>query len=202
MNPVEQGRQIELAVQRLVRSWVKFKYGETVCKVDVAVGPGWDDALLGVMHRVETVTLAGKRRSGQICIEATELSSFSACVDAVKAATRATLLPPVVVATKSGEWVTVINQGNGMLQGYDGIDNEFVYVDRWTWRSGVAICDVHLKYPGWCFPCPFPFVGAGKPRRARTTQLFRKGTDLNLQVEQSVLDAALLEQDDTGDLLS
>lgn len=209
MDPVRKAKGIRFVVCRLVRQWVKIKYGKTIPDFEVQCGGHWnDDDMVGVLHRVTnapTITNEGVTCAVRIITTPTEHPSFQGCVNWVKGCARASILPPLVVRTKSGDWVLVFNQGNGKLQGHSiaggthhGTYDNYVYVDAATYDNGCPIIDIQLVRYGEpsVFRDHLCCCFFGTPS---VTQLYKSGSDVDVGFRQTELDAALLESVDDYD---
>ena len=120
MNPIEKSNAICGVVNRLVRQWCKFKYDFQILPFSLKCGIQWEDSdIQKVIDRVYQADI--RSVTSQKCIVKVVTSdaiSFKECADFVKFSPRASILPPAVIRTKSGDWMIVVNQGNRMLQGF------------------------------------------------------------------------------------
>lgn len=202
MEPAQQARDRRLAitfvVNRLVRQWCKFKYDQNLQQFALRCGGQWDDEAISlVLDRVYSTDI--RSVTSQRCflsVDNTPASGFEECVARIKTNPRASILPPVIVRTKSGDWVLVVNQGNNMLQGFSqASSNDYVYVDKNTYESGCFVLDVHLQKSKLLCSC------WSRTYTPKATKLFRSGSDIDVMFKQTELDAALLEQTDTYDAM-
>lgn len=196
MNPIEQSEAICSIVNRLVRQWCKFKYDFQLLPFSLKCGIQWDDSdMQKVIDRVYQADI--RSVTSQKCIVkvfTTDGKNFDDCANFVKSSNRASILPPAVVKTKSGDWVIVVNQGNNMLQGFSHKSgNDYVYVDRCNFEGGCFILDVMMKQEwSFCGCCHLKWS-------PRPTRLFTSGSDVSVIFEQEQLDTALLEEMDRYD---
>lgn len=191
MNPQKRGKVIQTVVNRLVRQWCRFKYDYQLLPFSLKCGGNWDDSdiqsVLDRVHQADVRTLASL--SCVVSVIACGPKNFEECVSFVKASARASILPPVVVQTKSGDWVVVVNQGNQMLQGFSSDSGkDYVYVDKDTFGGGCLVLDVVMK-KRWLICGCLRWSTTPKP-----TKLFRSGSDVNVVFKQTELDTALLEE--------
>lgn len=199
MDPVSRGKSIQYVVCRLIRTWIRTKYGVEIPDFVMQCGGMWeDDVMADVLDRVRAVpVLTNDGISCEIDIRcARTLPGFQACLNWVDGQQRASILPPLLVRTKSGEWVLVVNQGHGKLQGHTmDSGTDYVYVDATTFDTGCPIYDVKLsryerrdtvcRYLCCCF--------GGIPP---LTPLYKAGNTIDVSFRQTELDTALLESTD------
>lgn len=194
MNPIQQSEAICSVVNRLVRQWCKFKYDFQLLPFYLKCGIQWDDSdmqkVFDRVYQAEIQSVTFKKCT--VKVFSTDAKNYDECVEFVKSNTRASILPPLVVRTKSGDWVIIVNQGNKMLQGFSHkTGNDYVYVDSSTYDSGCIILDVIMKQE-WSVCGCFRVKLSPKP-----TRLFTSGSDVSVIFEQAQLDTALLEETDT-----
>jgi hypothetical protein len=209
MDPESSKKSISYVVCRLVRQWVRAKYGVTIPDFEVQCGPRWaDDDMGAVLARVRhapTITNDGIICEIQIVIPSVTPPSFQGCMTWVADKKKSSIFPPLVVRTKSGDWVLVVNQGNSMLQGHSsksGRDTDYVYVDTKTFDAGCPITDIRItryESPGILRNYLCCCFGGAPP----LTDLYKAGSDVDVEFKQTELDTALLEQmDDYESVLS